>query len=152
MLRERLASRSVWRAPVRVLRRAEQHRQRGQLQYRRFVAEARRSGRRVEQWYVNYSNSVWSETTQHGTTGGRGCCRDGGQENKATHVVRVVGLAGGLTGAVFGGALVALVVLLVAAAVVEEVKVGALGFVSGGGPFPNLFRLAFGATLDGRSG
>ncbi len=70
---------------------------------------------------------------------------------KATHVVREVGLAGGLTGAVFGGALVALVILL-GPVVVEELNAGARGFVSGGGPFPSLFTFPFGATLDGRNG
>lgn len=66
----------------------------------------------------------------------------------------MVGLAGGLTGADFGGALVARMVLLVAAAVVEDVNAGALGFVSGGGPFPSLLActLEFGAALDGRRG
>ena len=70
-----------------------------------------------------------------------------------THVVLEVGLAGGLTGAVLGGALVARVVLRVAAAVVELDNAGALGFVSGGGPFPSLFAaFPLGRVLTGRNG
>ena len=70
-----------------------------------------------------------------------------------THVVLEAGLAGGLTGAVLGGALVARVVLRVAAAVVELDNAGALGFVSGGGPFPRRFTaFPFGRVLTGRNG
>lgn len=69
-----------------------------------------------------------------------------------THVVLEVGLAGGRTGAVFGGALVARVVLRVAI-VVEVERAGALGFVSGGGPFPRRFAVfPFGRALMGRRG
>lgn len=72
----------------------------------------------------------------------------------STHVVVAldVGLAGGLTGAVFGGALVARIVLLAPFAVVEVLSVGARGFVNGGGPFPSLLAAVFGANFDGLNG
>ena len=67
-------------------------------------------------------------------------------------MVRDVGLAGGRTGAVFGGALVARVILRTPFADVDAVNAGARGFVSGGGPFPSLPTPPFGAAFDGRKG
>ena len=79
-------------------------------------------------------------------------CRRG---NRKTHdVVLEVGLTGGRTGAVFGGALVARVVRLAVAAAVVDAANGALGFVRGGGPLPSLLAAPamLGAALDGLSG